>query len=171
MKKVILIGVFMLLFGTLCYAEEGHQTARTELFNAQGEKVGSAVLTETPHGVLIAVELWNLPPGAHAFHIHATGKCEPPFTTAGGHFNPNARKHGFMNPEGGHAGDLPNAYVGADGKLKFEVLAQQVTLGKGVNSLFDEDGSSLVIHASGDNYKSDPAGDAGPRIACGVITK
>jgi Cu-Zn family superoxide dismutase len=146
-------------------------TAHAELRNDQGKQVGTATLEETPHGVLMTVDLEGLPAGTHAFHIHEIGKCEPPFKSAGGHFNPTHKQHGIRNPAGMHAGDLPNIYVPESGKLKFDVFATAVTLGKGENSLLDADGSSLVIHAGPDDYKSDPAGDAGARLACGVIVK
>jgi Cu-Zn family superoxide dismutase len=119
---------------------------------------------------LITLELTAAPPGAHGFHIHTTGKCEPPkFESAGGHFNPDESKHGFLNPEGPHAGDMPNIHVPESGKLTVEVLNTLVTVG-GENALLDEDGAALVLHADPDDYKSDPAGHAGGRIACGVIT-
>lgn len=146
-------------------------TARAALKNAQGETVGQAVLTETPHGVLIETTLTGVPAGVHAFHIHAVGQCEPPFTTAGGHFNPTSKEHGIENPRGMHAGDMPNVNVPTDGKLTFERLAEHVTLVAGPNSLFDSDGSALVLHAGADDYKSDPAGNAGARLACGVVTR
>jgi Cu-Zn family superoxide dismutase len=170
--KYLTFFTVLLLFFSVAYGQASSQTAKAELYNIEREKVGTATLTETPQGVLIKAELWKLPPGTHAFHIHAVGKCEPPsFTAAGGHFNPFGKGHGIMNSKGLHAGDLPNIHVGTDGKLTFEVLASQVTLGKGQNSIFDDDGSSLVIHEKPDDYKSDPAGEAGPRIACGVIVK
>ena len=112
------------------------------------------------------------PPGAHAFHIHGVGQCEPPdFKSAGGHFNPGSLHHGFANADGPHAGDLPNLYVPEGGKLEFEVLARGVTLGTGPTSLFGANGSSLVIHQAADDYKTDPAGNAGARLACGVVVK
>jgi len=147
-------------------------TARAELKNAKGESVGSAQLTETPAGVLLHATLSGLPPGAHAFHIHEVGRCEAPdFTSAGGHFNPGGQHHGFANPQGAHAGDLPNIFVPEGGKTEVEVLARGVTLGSGPAGLLDANGSSLVIHASADDYKTDPAGNAGGRIACGVISR
>lgn len=148
-------------------AEEpgGHATLR----DATGKQVGTARLEETPNGVLISLDIEALPAGVHALHIHETGKCEAPFASAGGHFNPMGKEHGMKNAKGMHAGDFPNVVVPEDGKLKISVLAGQVTLEKGANSLFDEDGSALVIHSGADDYSSDPAGNAGPRIACGVI--
>ena len=140
------------------------------LKDASGKEVGKATLTNTPSGVLIGLDLTAAPAGEHAFHIHAVGKCEPPdFKSAGPHFNPETTKHGLMNPEGPHAGDMPNLHVPADGKLSIEVLNPAVSL-SGESALLDEDGASLVIHAGADDYKTDPAGNAGDRIACGVIT-
>jgi Cu-Zn family superoxide dismutase len=147
------------------------ETAHAELRNEQGKKVGAATLEETPHGVLITLDLDGVPPGTHAFHIHEVGKCEPGFKSAGGHFNPTDKKHGALSAAGMHAGDLPNLNVPESGKLKVDVFATAVMLGKGNNSLFDADGSSLVIHAGPDDYKTDPAGDAGARLACGVVVK
>jgi superoxide dismutase, Cu-Zn family len=110
--------------------------------------------------------------GEHAFHIHAVGKCEPPFTTAGDHFNPGGKKHGLEAADGSHAGDMPNLHVPSNGDLSVEVVNPTMTLAKGrPNSVFDADGSSIVIHAKADDYKSDPAGNAGDRVACGVITE
>lgn len=146
------------------------QTASAPLKDAQGKEVGSANLVQTPRGVLINLSVKGLPPGEHAFHVHAVGKCEPPFTTAGGHFNPDHKKHGLMAAEGAHAGDMPNLHIPQSGDLTVEVLNAAVTLEKGKpNSLFDGDGSALVIHAGTDDYKTDPTGDAGGRIACGVV--
>lgn len=150
------------------------QLARADLRNAQGEKVGTAILTDDPEGVRIALRLSKLPPRTHGFHVHAMGKCDPPdFTSAGGHFNPEVRKHGRQNPEGAHAGDLPNLIVTPDGSLNLELVAREVTLESAVNShsLFPPTGTALVIHANPDDERTDPAGNAGARIACGVITR
>jgi Cu-Zn family superoxide dismutase len=143
--------------------------ASAVLKDAQGNEVGKATLTTTPSGVLISLDLTAIPPGEHAFHIHAVGKCEPPdFKSAGGHFNPDSTKHGLMNPEGPHAGDMPNLHVPEGGKLQIEVLNPTVTL-TAESALLDEDGSAVVIHTGADDYQTDPAGNAGDRIACGVI--
>lgn len=146
------------------------QTAQAELKNAEGQDVGAVTLTETPAGVLLNVSVKGLPAGEHAFHVHAVGKCEPPFTSAGGHFNPANKKHGLMAPEGHHAGDMPNLHIPANGELKIEVVNAAITLEKGKpHSVFGPEGTAIVIHAGVDDYKSDPTGNAGGRIACGVV--
>jgi Cu-Zn family superoxide dismutase len=137
--------------------------------NTKGESVGEAKLTQTPNGVLIQATLSKLPPGEHGFHIHAVGKCEPPFESAGDHFNPDTKQHGYFDPKGRHAGDLPNVHVPENGTLKIDILASQVGLKDGQNPLLDKDGAALMVHAKPDDYKSQPSGDAGDRIVCGVI--
>jgi len=144
--------------------------------DAKGEAVGTAKLSDGSggKGVKIELNLKGLPVGDHAFHIHATGKCEAPsFTSAGGHFNPANAHHGKNNPEmpNPHAGDMANFTVKTDGKAKFTVENPMVTLGAGSNSVFANGGTAFVIHAKADDLKSDPAGNAGDRIACGVISK
>jgi Cu-Zn family superoxide dismutase len=147
-------------------------TAKATLVNSQGQKVGEATLTETPQGVKINLKVENLPPGLHAFHIHEKGVCAAPdFQSAGGHFNPFGKQHGLKNPAGPHAGDLPNLTVGEDGKGSLETVATLVTLKEGKNSLLQPGGTSLVLHAQADDDMTDPAGNAGARIACGVIVK
>ena len=131
-----------------------------------------ATFHEATGGVLVSVEAKGLTPGLHAVHIHAVGKCEGPgFTSAGGHFNPAQKKHGLKNPQGPHAGDMPNMYVSKDGIGRFEVLNDNITLGPGDRSVFDADGSALVIHVGVDDYATDPTGNAGDRAACGVIVR
>jgi Cu-Zn family superoxide dismutase len=137
--------------------------------DAAGKEVGVVQLLETPNGLLIVVNVDGLTPGPHAIHIHETGKCEPPFQTAGGHFNPSGKSHGFNSPAGWHAGDLPNIYADAQGSVRVEVFAPGVSLQSGEHRLLDEDGSAFVIHEHADDQKSDPAGDAGGRVACGVV--
>ena len=114
----------------------------------------------------------DLPPGVHAFHFHAKAQCDAPdFKSAGPHFNPDGKKHGLENPEGHHAGDMNNFTVSTKGRAKVKVVNKDVTLGDDSHSLFSNGGTALVIHASPDDMKTDPAGNAGDRIACGVITK
>jgi Cu-Zn family superoxide dismutase len=148
------------------------QTAKAPLKDATGKDVGTVELMQTPHGVLLKMSLKGIPAGEHAFHVHAVGKCEPPFTTAGGHFNPASKKHGMEAAEGAHAGDMPNLHVPASGELVIEIANPAISLTKGQpNSVFDADGSAIVVHAKADDYKSDPAGNAGDRIACGVVVE
>lgn len=154
----------------LAAASAAAQSAKATLKNADGKEVGTASLTATPAGVLIRLSLSGLPPGERAFHVHAVGKCEPPFTSAGPHFNPGGKKHGLMASEGHHAGDMPNLHIPASGELAVEVLNGDVTLEKGKpGSLLGGQGTALIIHAGKDDYKTDPTGDAGGRIACGLI--
>lgn len=173
MRVKLFLSILSLSILSLCIASAAPalaQTAHADLKSADGEAVGGATLTQTPHGVLIKLDAKKLPPGDHAFHIHAVGKCEPPFESAGGHFNPTSKKHGMMARDGEHAGDMPNIVVPASGESQVEILNDAVTLAKGRgNSLLDADGSALVIHAMPDDYKTDPTGDAGGRIACGVV--
>ena len=146
--------------------------AKADLYNPSGEHVGIATLTEGDNGVTLAVSMHNMPPGIHALHIHAAGTCEKPdFKSAKGHFNPYGRKHGLKNPDGPHAGDLLNITIGSDGTGAIIVTAPLATLGDGDNSLFWQGGTAIMLHEGPDDYLTDPAGAAGPRIACGVIEK
>ena len=165
----IVLGV-LFLFNPVVYGETTLPTAKATLYNAQGEKVGSANFTEVEGDVVIGIVGSNLPSGLHAFHINSVGKCDPPdFASAGPHFNPHGKKHGLKNPEGSHAGDLHNILVSEYGTLKALVTAKSVTFGEGGDSLFHDGGTSIVIHASPDADVTDPAGNAGTRIACGVV--
>jgi Cu-Zn family superoxide dismutase len=150
---------------------EEDEALRVDLIDATGDSVGMAELTEEENGVLVNVKAENLPEGPHGFHFHEAGKCEEPnFESAGGHFNPTEAEHGLENDKGPHAGDLPNLEVGKDGKVDEEFLAEHVTLKTGeANSLLKEGGTALVIHAEADDGTSQPSGDAGDRIVCGVI--
>jgi Cu-Zn family superoxide dismutase len=147
-------------------------TPSATLRDAQGAAVGTATLTEADGGVRVSVSVKGVAPGLHGLHVHAAGKCEgPDFKSAGPHFNPAAREHGLDNPKGSHAGDMPNLEVGPDGSGSGQFLARGASLGPGPGSLFPEGGTAIVLHAAADDGKTDPAGNAGARIACGVIER
>ena len=163
------VGAAALLAATVSMPVAAAEMANTQLKDSSGKAVGDVDLVQTPAGVLIKLQIKGLTPGEHAFHVHAVGKCEAPFESAGPHFNPGNHKHGMMSGEG-HAGDMPNLHVPQSGELSVEVVNAAISLEKGKpNSVFDNDGSALVIHAKADDYRTDPAGNAGDRIACGVI--
>ena len=144
---------------------------KVELKDAQGKDVGSVVIWDQGSGVALQLNLHDLPPGEHGIHFHQVPKCEAPdFKSAGGHFNPENKKHGFDNPEGHHAGDVKNFTVGADGKANAKLENADVTLKEGPHSLLTS-GAAVVVHAKADDYKTDPSGNSGDRIACGVISK
>jgi superoxide dismutase, Cu-Zn family len=145
-------------------------SAAAALIDPSGRGIGQARFQDTAQGVLMMLELKNATPGVHAMHIHEVGRCEAPaFSSAGEHFTPERRLHGFLNARGPHAGDLPNIYVPASTELSLEYLMPNVTLKAGPSSLLDTDGSALVLHAGKDDHTTDPAGGAGDRLACGVI--
>jgi len=162
------------IFGTVGYAQDKKDLwaeAQTVTLNGTDSKeVGTAKLLQIPNGVLVRLTLTKAAPGTHAFHVHAVGKCEgPEFTTAGSHFNPTSKKHGLMSKEGSHAGDLPNVIVPDSGTLTIETVIPHVTLKAGDHTLADADGSALVLHAGADDYTTDPTGNAGGRMACGIV--
>jgi Cu-Zn family superoxide dismutase len=173
----------------------GRVSAQADLKDARGKPVGKVTFAQHEGGVVVRGELEGLPPGWHAIHVHETGRCEPDFAAAGGHFNPGKSGHG-LDGDRPHAGDLPNVFVADDGKARFELTTQAFSLREGQQvaggqppasgaasgaagggasqsapSVFDQDGASVVVHAKADDYRTDPAGDSGDRIACGVITR
>lgn len=167
-----LVTIAALLLAASIAGAQAPATASATINDAMGKMIGTATLRENSSGVLIKVDFTGAPAGTHALHVHTTGKCDAPmFMTAGGHFAPGMTKHGLFAAGGPHAGDLPNIYVPADGKLSMEILEANVTLAAGPRSLLDADGSAIVLHAMADDYMTDPAGNAGGRIACGVINK
>src|SRR5690242_6489760 len=146
--------------------------AHADLADAKGAKVGTAVLSEGDGGVHVVVEVQGLAPGKHGFHVHSVGKCDPPdFMSSGSHFNPTGKKHGAKNTDGAHLGDLPNLEVGADGKGKGHFTLKGVSLGEGPKGLLGPAGTAVVIHEKVDDETSDPGGNSGARVACGVITR
>jgi Cu-Zn family superoxide dismutase len=148
------------------------QMKHVDLKDAKGNAVGMAMISPVKGGgVSIDLDLKSLPPGEHALHFHAVPKCEAPFTSAGGHFNPANKKHGMQNPEGPHAGDMMNFTVDAKGNAKTTITNKNVTMGAEPNSIYANGGTALMIHAAADDMKTDPSGNAGDRIACGAITK
>jgi len=179
--RVLWLGLAILIGGVLSYVvgqqeqknKAPKESVTVELKNGNGESVGNAVITALgKEGVRIKLDLKNLPPGAHALHFHEMAKCEgPKFETAGAHFNPDHKMHGTKNPKGPHAGDMNNFTVRPDGTATQTVTNQHVMFGEGANSLFGANGTSLVVHAKGDDMMTDPSGNSGDRIACGVVSK
>jgi superoxide dismutase, Cu-Zn family len=145
-------------------------TAQASMRNAASESVGDLRLERVGGVVRVSGELFNLAPGTHGIHFHAVGRCDDAaFESAGGHFNPTERQHGLDNPAGPHAGDLPNITVPASGRVVVDFTSPRVTLDSAATSLFDADGSAIIVHAAADDQHTDPSGNSGARVACGVV--
>ena len=178
-RMAVPAALFLALLLVACQQEEGlHEpekdvgaTATAAMMGKEGQALGTVTLTQGPQGVLVSADLSGLPPGGHGFHIHAVGSCTPDFSAAGSHFGPGEESHGFLHSTDMHAGDLPNVYAHADGTARVDVFTADVTLASDdVRSLFDSDGSAIIIHEKPDAYGED-VGSAGSRIACGVIER
>lgn len=143
--------------------------ATAAMRNAAGREIGTLTLTETAQGISVSGHLTGLPPGTHGIHFHMVGQCQPPFESAGGHWNPTNKQHGTQNPQGPHLGDLPNITVAADSSAHVELTSPGGTLG-GANGLLDSDGAAVIIHAAADDNRTDPSGASGARLVCGVVS-
>ncbi len=166
----LIVGLLGLALSTTAHADGG-QHATVHVRNATGQLVGTVTLTAPADGVRVDGMFVNLPAGTHGLHFHTVGACTPTFDAAGGHYNPTQRQHGFNNPQGVHAGDLPNLEIGADGTGTYHTVAKQITLDVGAaNTVYDADGTALMVHANPDDYVTDPSGNSGGRIACGVLS-
>lgn len=152
-------------------AQKPHAVARMKMLD--GSAAGTIDFMQTNHGVLTTFDLHGLAPGAHAIHIHTSGNCDAKtkFTSAGPHFSPEPKNHGYMSKGGPHPGDLPNEFAAGDGTLHASTLTSMFALGNGKKSIFDRDGASIIVDTKADDYASQPAGNSGDRIACGVIVR
>jgi len=166
----ISIALAIALAGLAAGAAAQDATAGAELKDASGRTVGEAQLTQAADGIHVHVQVTRMSAGEHGVHIHAVGRCEgPDFASAGGHWNPTAHQHGRLNPQGPHRGDMPNMTVAADGTGMLEFTIPDAVLHGGDHPLIDGDGAAIVVHAGPDDYRTDPAGNSGGRIACGLI--
>ena len=169
MSKLALSVAALALLAVPVHAQDAAATAT--LVDQSGNTLGTLSLVEMDGGVHISGELTGVPNGEHGFHIHETGVCDPAtgFESAGAHFEPGTHLHGMENPEGPHAGDLLNVTADDDGNVAVDLHNASVSLGDGDSSLFDADGSAIVLHDDPDDYRTDPSGNSGDRYACGVV--
>jgi superoxide dismutase, Cu-Zn family len=162
--------VLLVLTGCGTSPTPGISAGTAQLKDGAGRAVGTASLSESQGRVAVVVEVAGLQPGPKALHIHQVGRCESPsFESAGQHFNPGGAQHGAANPRGPHAGDRPNITIDETGRGRLEVLVERFSIRAGPDSLFDADGSAIVIHAAPDDMNTDPSGNSGARIACGPL--
>jgi superoxide dismutase, Cu-Zn family len=156
------------LSGCSMHGSSAVERADAIIRDVAGRELGTLTLAPHMGGLMLSGRMQSLPPGTHGIHLHATGLCEPPFESAGGHWNPTSRRHGTQNPEGPHLGDMPNLVVASDGSATVSIMTPGGTLG-GADALLDGDGAAVVVHAAADDYRTDPSGNSGARIACGVV--
>ncbi|QJB70477.1 superoxide dismutase family protein [Parasphingorhabdus halotolerans] len=174
----ILAGCMTLLVTTACSARDpaetppdGENISRASLVGVDNAQYGEVIVAEGDKGLLVKITAQGMKPGPHGVHIHETGKCEgPDFKSAGGHWNPGKKAHGFDNPDGAHMGDFFNLDIGKDGTGSMEAMVAGASLKDGENALLDGDGAAFVIHEGPDDLKTDPSGESGGRIACGVFS-
>jgi Cu-Zn family superoxide dismutase len=168
MKRTLILSLSLLTLAACMTASSGGSApqATVSLASSAGDVRGSARIADGANGLQVSVAAKGLPAGTHGVHLHTTGRCDAPdFASAGGHWNPTARKHGRNNPDGAHHGDLPNIEIGPDGRGRLSFTVPSATL----SQLMDQDGAALVVHATADDYRTDPSGNSGSRIACGIV--
>jgi Cu-Zn family superoxide dismutase len=173
MQKLFLAAALCALAVSPSFAAATKAHAVAHMKSLDGGNAGTVDFAQTNHGTLIVFDLKGLPPGAHGIHIHTSGNCDAKtkFTSAGPHFSPEPKTHGFMVKGGPHSGDLPNQFAASDGSLHASTISNMFALGNGKKSIFDRDGASIIVMAKGDDYTTQPAGNTGDRIACGVIMR